>query len=84
MPSVQLLDFVDTLDQKIDGMHSVMVLRHGSVIAEGWWAPYSVEHNHVLYSLSKSFTSTAIGFAVAEGKVDISILGWKLRLGRSG
>lgn len=64
-------EFISTLDQKIEGMHGVMVLRHGQVIAEGWWAPYDAEHNHVLYSLSKSFTSTAVGFAVAEGKLSI-------------
>ena len=69
--SAALLEFVNTLDQQIEGMHSLMVLRHGQVIAEGWWAPYDAEHNHVLYSLSKSFTSTAVGFAVAEGKLSI-------------
>jgi CubicO group peptidase (beta-lactamase class C family) len=68
--SSALLEFVNALDQ-IEGMHSVMVLRHGSVIAEGWWNPYDSEHNHVLYSLSKSFTSTAVGLAVAEGKLSI-------------
>src|SRR5437660_11628208 len=65
--SAALLEFVNTLDQQIEGMHSVMVGRHGHVIAEGWWAPYDADHNHVLYSLSKSFTSSAVGFAVAEG-----------------
>src|SRR3954471_6596596 len=68
--STALLDFVNALDQ-IDGMHSLMVLRHGQVIAEGWWAPYDAAHNHVLYSLSKSFTSTAVGLAVAEGKLSV-------------
>jgi CubicO group peptidase (beta-lactamase class C family) len=48
-----------------------MVVRHGQVIAEGWWTPYDAAHNHVLYSLSKSFTSTAVGIAVAEGKLSI-------------
>jgi CubicO group peptidase (beta-lactamase class C family) len=71
VPSSALLEFVNTLDQQLDGMHSVMVVRHGQVIAEGWWAPYGPENRHVLYSLSKSFTSTAVGFAVAEGKVSI-------------
>jgi CubicO group peptidase (beta-lactamase class C family) len=65
-----MLELVNTLEQ-IDGMHSLMVLRHGQVIAEGWWAPYDAQHNHVLYSLSKSFTSTAVGLAVAEGKLSI-------------
>lgn len=69
--SAGLLDLVNTLDQQIDGMHSVMIARHGCVIAEGWWTPYDAEHNHVLYSLSKSFTSSAVGFAVAEGKLSI-------------
>jgi CubicO group peptidase (beta-lactamase class C family) len=69
--SAALLDFVNTLDQQIDGMHSLMVVRHGQVIAEGWWAPYDAACKHVLYSLSKSFTSTAVGFAVAEGKLSI-------------
>src|SRR5882672_9202812 len=68
--SVALSDFVSALDQ-IDAMNSVMVLRHGNVIAEGWWAPYDAAHNHILYSLSKSFTSTAVGLAVAEGKLSI-------------
>jgi len=66
-----LLELVTALDQQIEGMHSLMVVRHGQVIAEGWWNPCDAEHNHVLYSLSKSFTSTAVGFAVAEGKLSI-------------
>src|SRR5256885_13224605 len=69
--SAALLDFVNTLDQQIDGMHSLMVVRHGQVIAEGWWNPYDAEHNHMLFSLSKSFTSTAVGLAVAEDKLSI-------------
>ena len=63
--------FVGALDSEIEGMHSIMVVRHGHVVAEGWWAPYSAEKNHVLYSLSKSFTSTAVGLAIAEGKLSI-------------
>ncbi len=69
--SAALREFVNALDRQIDGMHSVMVVRHGQVIAAGWWAPYDAERNQVLYSLSKSFTSTAVGFAVAEGKLSI-------------
>jgi CubicO group peptidase (beta-lactamase class C family) len=69
--SAALLDAVNTLDQQLEGMHSLMIVRHGQVIAEGWWAPYGRQDNHILYSLSKSFTSTAVGFAVAEGKLSI-------------
>ena len=47
--------------------HSVVLVRHGSVVTQGWWAPYSADRVHLLYSLSKSFTSTAVAFAVDEG-----------------
>jgi CubicO group peptidase (beta-lactamase class C family) len=68
--SAGLVGFVEALD-RIEGMHSVMVVRHGRVVAEGWWTPYNPGSRHELYSLSKSFTSTAVGLAVAEGKVSI-------------
>lgn len=51
--------------------HSFMLLRHGHVVAEGWWKPYEPGFIHSLYSLSKSFTSTAIGLLVKEGKLDV-------------
>lgn len=52
--------------------HSFMLLRHGNVIAEGWWKPFDSQYKHTLYSLSKSFTSTAIGFLVKEGKITVN------------
>jgi CubicO group peptidase (beta-lactamase class C family) len=67
-----ILRFVDAVDDHPNiEMHSLMVLRHGQVIAEGWWAPYSAGRPHLLYSLSKSFTSTAVAFAQAEGLLDL-------------
>jgi hypothetical protein len=64
--SGQLHSIIKSLDG-IETMNSVMVLRYGLVIAEGWWAPYRAKTPHSRYSLSKSFTSTAIGIAEAEG-----------------
>ncbi len=64
--------FLDAMDAASDiELHSLMVLRHGHVVAEGWWSPYAPDRVHLLYSLSKSFTSTAAGFAVAEGLLDL-------------
>src|SRR6266487_1682635 len=65
------LDFIQAADRQVPEMNSFMLVRHGSVVAEGWWTPYAAETPHVLYSLSKSFTSTAVGLAVAEGKLSI-------------
>ena len=69
--SPALLELTNCLDERFDGIHSLMIVRNGKIITEGWWAPYDAQQNHVLYSLSKSFTSTAVGLAVAEGKLDI-------------
>jgi CubicO group peptidase (beta-lactamase class C family) len=69
--SSAILAFVEAADKEIDGMHSFMLVRHGNVVAEGWWRPYDAETPHVLYSLSKSFTSTAVGLAIAEGKLSL-------------
>ncbi|KAF0140296.1 MAG: hypothetical protein FD122_2612 [Stygiobacter sp.] len=64
--SKAILDFVEAADKSKHEFHSFMLLRHGKVIAEGWWNPYKPELKHTMYSVSKSFTSTAIGFAVSE------------------
>ena len=66
-----LRQFIEEAEQKIDALHSVMVVRHGQVIAEGWWAPYAADEPHMLFSLSKSFTSTAVGLAIADGKLSV-------------
>jgi hypothetical protein len=58
--SSNLLAFVNELDQTINEVHSLMLLRHGRVIAEGWWSPYAPNLPHTLFSLSKSFTSSAV------------------------
>lgn len=65
-----ILDFVEAAD-KIDAVQSFMLLRHGHVVAEGWWSPYAPEDPHQLYSLSKSFASTGVGMAIAEGKLSL-------------
>ena len=53
-------------------VHGFVIVRHGKVIAEGSWAPQdTLNEPHMLYSHSKSFTATAIGFLVDDGKLDI-------------
>jgi CubicO group peptidase (beta-lactamase class C family) len=69
--SSALLAFIDAAEAKIDALHSFMVVRHGHVVAEGWWSPYQKDAPHMLFSLSKSFTSTGIGLAAAEGRLTI-------------
>lgn len=69
--SKHILAFLDSVAERRHELHSFMFLRHGKVIAEGWWNPYEPELKHTLNSVSKSFTSTAVGFAVSEGKLSL-------------
>lgn len=70
VPSAAISSFIAEAD-KLDSLHSFMLVRHGNVIAEGWWTPYNKDSRHMLFSLSKSFTSTAVGLAIAEGKLSL-------------
>ncbi|HOW39844.1 MAG TPA: serine hydrolase [Bacteroidales bacterium] len=64
--SQAILNFIEAANKEANEIHSFMLVRHGKVISEGWWKPYSPDLKHTMYSLSKSFTSTAVGFAVQE------------------
>src|SRR5262245_57618491 len=72
--SAAVLAFIQSLEEHthpLDAVQGFMLLRNGNVAAEGWWAPYGLQAPHRLYSLSKSFTSSAIGLAVAEGLLTV-------------
>jgi CubicO group peptidase (beta-lactamase class C family) len=71
LPSSAILEFVAQAEQNVENLHSLMIVRRGHVVAEGWWAPYAAERPHMFFSLSKSFTSTAIGLAIAEGLLSL-------------
>jgi CubicO group peptidase (beta-lactamase class C family) len=62
---------LDRLEEEAIECHSLMVVRHGHVVAEGWWAPYSADRPHLLYSLTKSFVSVAVGIVVEDGRMDL-------------
>ena len=67
-----ILDFLDAANKSKHEFHSFMLIRHGKVVSENWWVPYRSDLKHTMYSTSKSFAATAIGFAVAEKKLSVS------------
>jgi CubicO group peptidase (beta-lactamase class C family) len=60
--------------EELKEVHSLMLVRHGKVVAEGWWAPYTPGDMHNMYSVTKSFNSTALGLAVGEGLLTLDAL----------
>ena len=69
--SEAITQFLDIASKSQHEFHSFMLVRHGKVIAESWWNPYKNDLKHTMYSCSKSFTATAVGFAVAEKKLTV-------------
>lgn len=69
--SRNILAFLDALAVSKHEFHSLMIVRHGHAVTEGWWRPYRAEVPQMMYSMSKSFTSTGIGFAVAEKRLRV-------------
>jgi CubicO group peptidase (beta-lactamase class C family) len=68
----QVIDFLNAIDTGRVELHSFMFIRHGKVIAEGWWNPYRPDYKHIMFSASKTFTATAIGLAVSENRLKVT------------
>ncbi|UCM87475.1 serine hydrolase domain-containing protein [Streptomyces marincola] len=69
--SRSVIALLDRFEARSVECHSLMVVRRGHVVAEGWWAPYSAGRPHLLYSLTKSFTSVAVGLAIDDGLLSL-------------
>lgn len=65
--SSAILNFLNKVNEQGFEVHSFMLLKNGKNVADCWWKPYAAEYRHQLFSLSKSFTSMAIGLAIEEG-----------------
>lgn len=72
VPSRAVLAFVEAADKNVNTFDSFMIVRHGKVIAEGRWKPNAADTPHVLNSVSKSFTSTAVGLAIHDHKLKLN------------
>ena len=65
-------NYLASVKEANEEIHSIMILRHGKVIAEQWMGDNTADKPHALWSVSKTFTATAIGFAVTEGILKLS------------
>lgn len=70
--SAQIIDFLNAVDTGSVELHSFMFIRHGKVIAEGWWNPFGYDKKHIMFSASKTFTATAVGLAVSENRLKLT------------
>ena len=64
--------FLDRLEEKNYTMHSYLMARHGHIFAEGYFAPFQQSDFHRMFSISKTFVSTAVGLLQDEGRLSLS------------
>lgn len=65
--SAAIVKMLEQIEESGAHEHGVMILRHGVVAFESFRDPYAAKTPHIMYSVSKSVTSTAVGFAIEEG-----------------
>lgn len=70
--SEAVINFIEKLEKTGAQLHGIMILRHGKVLTEGWWSPYAPGICHGCQSLTKTYTSTAIGLMYDEGKLHLN------------
>jgi len=63
--------FQKAADQSKD-IHSVMIVKDGKVIYSRWQSQGAENKPHVLHSVSKTFTATAVGLAIADMKLKLT------------
>jgi CubicO group peptidase (beta-lactamase class C family) len=71
IPSQAILNFLNRIDAERVNMHGFLLVRHNQIAAEGYWAPWSADRKHRMYSISKSFVSLAVGMMIGEGKLSL-------------
>lgn len=72
IPSATIETLLDRLEEGWTEPHGLMIMRHGKVCAEGWWAPYAPGIRHGLQSHTKTYAATAVGIAYTEGLLKLT------------
>jgi CubicO group peptidase (beta-lactamase class C family) len=71
IPSRAILNFLRRIDSERICMHGFLLVRRNQIVAEGYWAPWSADRKHRMYSVSKSFVALAVGMIVDEGRLTL-------------
>lgn len=56
------------------GLHSLLIVRHGLIVSETYYPPFTAETRHDMYSVTKSFISTLVGIAVDQELLSVDDL----------
>lgn len=71
IPSNCIIRSLERLEQKQIPMHSFLLMHHDKLICECYYSPCNADTLHRMFSITKSFTSIAIGLLADEGKLSL-------------
>lgn len=71
IPTDCISHFIDRLAARQIPMHSLLIMHRDKLIFEGYYEPCRADTLHRMFSISKSFTSIAIGLLADEGKISL-------------
>lgn len=71
IPGECIIRFIDRLQKRQIPMHSLLLMHHDRLVFEGYYAPLTAHSLHRMFSISKSFTSIAIGLLADEGRLSL-------------
>ncbi len=70
--SENVAEYIDYLNRRGIAMHGLLMMKGDNIFTECHWAPFHKEHNHRMYSETKSYVAIAIGLLLDEGKLSLS------------
>ncbi|MCR4588840.1 MAG: beta-lactamase family protein, partial [Lachnospiraceae bacterium] len=71
VPSQSILAAVKRLEKDQIPMHSLLIMRHDKLIFERYYAPYTGDTLHRMFSITKTMTAIAIALLAEEGRIDL-------------
>lgn len=66
-----ILSVLDEIERENIELHSLLIWQDGALITDAYWAPFSAARPHMMHSVTKSFTSVAVGLAVSDGLLSV-------------
>ena len=64
--------YLDAVQKANQDLHSIMIVQHGDVLAEKWISEGKEDEPHILNSVSKTFTASAVGLLISEGRLNLT------------
>ena len=71
LSSADIANFIKKIESRGAIMHSLLIMRHGKILTEHYWAPFTADFCHRMYSQTKSYTAIAIGLLIGENKLSL-------------